>query len=60
MSFLPVYADMGPKPSVHIDVECDEDVYHRGISYVFGGVYNLIKVMIMHIDEKKIEVIKNI
>lgn len=51
---------MGPKPSVHIDVECDEDVYHRGISYVFGGVYNLIKVMIMHIDEKKIEVIKNI
>lgn len=29
MSFiLPVFADMGPKPSVHIDVECDEDVYY--------------------------------
>lgn len=29
MSFiLPVYADMGPKPSVHIDVECDEEVYY--------------------------------
>ncbi|MBP3398560.1 MAG: hypothetical protein J6K75_02265 [Erysipelotrichaceae bacterium] len=29
MSFvLPVYADMGPKPSVHVDVECDEETYY--------------------------------